>query len=81
MSYDIIILCMYATAIYTCMTLLFAHNITKIYLRSLKEITIVRGVPGSGKDFYVDYIEKQKNDKKKGKTLKEKRAEKKAKKK
>ena len=62
MSYDIIILCMYATAIYTCMTLLFAHNITKIYLRSLKEITIVRGVPGSGKDFYVDYIEKQKND-------------------
>jgi predicted kinase len=62
MSYDIIFLCMYATAIYTCMTLLFAHNIARLYLDGLKEITIVRGVPGSGKDFYVDYIEKQKND-------------------
>ena len=61
-KYELVSLVNYVVFIYAVMATIFVYNISKYYINRLKTVTIIRGVPGIGKDTLVDYIEKNKND-------------------
>ena len=61
-KYELVSLVNYMVFIYAVMATIFVYNISKYYINRLKTVTIIRGVPGIGKDTLVDYIEKNKND-------------------
>ena len=59
---DSIILMYYVIMLYSLAFIFFSHTTYIKYKNNAKIVTIVRGVPGIGKDSYVDYIENTKND-------------------
>ena len=59
---DYSLLIYYVIFIYTVMGTILTISLSQRYLNKSKVITIVRGVPGIGKDTYVEYVEHNKND-------------------